>query len=75
MAAGNIREQNVRNVLRQTGVREIHAALHSTLPEDSQPALAQDLRATDTAGNKGRWLVLPETVAAFVCAATKNATC
>jgi copper homeostasis protein len=71
MAAGNIREHNVRNVLEQTGVREIHAALHSKLPE---PALTQELRATDTASDKGRWVVLPETVGAFVSAATKNAS-
>jgi copper homeostasis protein len=74
MAAGNIREHNVRNVLCQTGVREVHAALHRTVSEDGHTTHKPDLLATAKANDRGRWRVLPETVAAFVSAVAKNAS-
>lgn len=74
MAAGSIREHNVRNVLRLTGVRQVHAALHSILSNSSSPAPKQGFLAADTAPNHGRWVVLPETVSAFVSAMTESAS-
>ena len=71
MAAGRIRQNNVAQVIRATGVLEIHSNLASPLPSG-----ARQLKPELSLGNlpeSARTEVSPETVAAFLQAATEPA--
>jgi copper homeostasis protein len=69
IAAGSIRANNLRGILRQTGIREIHAALHSPIPSPV-PSREEASPLGTHADNVGRrHVVLPETVASLMAAA------
>jgi copper homeostasis protein len=70
LACGRIRENNVADLIRATGVREVHANLATPLPSpvgprNSTPSLGSTQVAVDT-----RSMVLAEAVRAFLCAAS-----
>jgi copper homeostasis protein len=68
MACGTIRAANVRKILESTGVHEVHANLQSLVP---RPADETDRTPFPFIGGRLQRLeVVPETVAAFLAAAT-----
>ena len=71
IAAGSIREQNVRTILQKTAAREIHAALQTTTPSLSQAAGRANLLESARVGSQ-RHIVVPETVAALLAAANSS---
>jgi copper homeostasis protein len=71
MACGGIRETNVAGILGRTGVREIHAALHTPVASPMRfPKELATLGSVEGAECQ-RSVVLPETVAALLAAAAK----
>ena len=68
IAAGSIREHNVRSILKKTGVREIHAALQTPIPLPALPLGRANLLESSAAGSQ-RHIVVRETVAALLAAA------
>jgi hypothetical protein len=68
MACGTIRAANVRRILDSTGVSEVHGNLQSLVP---RPVDESGRTPFPFAGGRLQRLeVLPETVAAFLAAAT-----
>jgi hypothetical protein len=68
MACGTIRAANVRRILDSTGVSEVHANLQSLVP---RPVDESGRAPFPFAGGRLQRLeVVPETVAAFLAAAT-----
>jgi copper homeostasis protein len=73
MAAGNIRQNNVSQIIRATGVREVHANLASSVPSRfRQPSPLIPLASSPDAGVT-RTDVSAGTVAAFLQAASEPA--
>ncbi len=69
VAAGGIREHNVRKIVEKTGVCEIHAALQSPIPSPMSFRNENTTMSTVQGSEYQRFVVLAETVAKLIEAA------
>ncbi len=69
VAAGGIREHNVRHIVERTGVREVHAALQTPIPSPMRFRNETTPMSTVQGGEYQRFVVLAETVANLIEAA------
>jgi copper homeostasis protein len=69
VAAGSIREDNVRQIVERTGVREIHAALQTPGPSPMRYRNEATTMGTSQGVEYLRSVVLPETVERLIQAA------
>jgi len=73
IAAGGIREHNVRRIVQKTGVTEVHAALQSPIPSPMRFRNETTSTGTVRGAEYQRFVVLAETVTRFIEAAGHGA--